>query len=161
MKSFCVFIYATLLVSLVPAQSLGLKQLSALGGYVDSPTGLHLQHNLGAVAATVIQAGDTRLDQGMFLACDWPCADVANSQDAYLNPGITISPNPTYDALQLIGAAPYLHRYELYSPNGQRIAEGSLPVPQVSLARFPSGVYLLRVFDRQGTPTFVGKVVKH
>ncbi|MEM7657046.1 MAG: T9SS type A sorting domain-containing protein [Bacteroidota bacterium] len=160
MKPILLFLCSAFLASLTYAQSFGLKQLGALGGDETSPTGIHLQHALGAVAATSLQQGDDRLDQGMFLPCDWPCANVIKSRAVYLNSSISLSPNPTHDAFQLTGEAQHLHRYELYGPNGQQIAEGKIRAGQVSLTSLPVGMYLLRIYGRQGDLAYVGKVIK-
>ncbi|MEL6671131.1 MAG: hypothetical protein AAFR61_03035 [Bacteroidota bacterium] len=147
---------------LIHAQSLGLQSLSPLGGYWESAGSIQMHHNLGAVAARSTGQADVRLDQGMFMACDWPCADSVKGVgfNEYLTPTLSISPNPTHDILSLQGEAHHIFRYELFSSNGQLIAQGEIQSQQISLENCPIGLYHLRVFGHRGELSYVGKVVK-
>ncbi|MEM7373752.1 MAG: T9SS type A sorting domain-containing protein [Bacteroidota bacterium] len=143
------------------AQSLGMQHLGAIGGELIDAQGNGLIHGIGAVGSTVIENG-VRLDQGMFLACDLFCDNRLHSIETalYENPMLSIYPNPTTSGLHLAGDPQQIHRYELYSSAGQLLRREILSETSLSLVDFPSGLYLLRVYDIHGALTFIGKIVK-
>lgn len=161
MKKILFLLGALIHCAFLQAQSLGMQQLGSIGGQIGSG-GPVLTHALGGVASTVIDNGSNRLDQGMFLACDIACdpGKVGIDDLIYQNPLLSFSPNPAHEVIRLQGESQYIHRYELFSTTGQLVSAGLVQENQISLHDHPNGLYLLRVYGRQGELSYIGKAIK-
>lgn len=162
MKTIIFLSIGLLALCSLQAQSLGLQQLGSIGGELSTSNGPVLIHSMGAVAATVIQDNNIRLDQGMFLACDISCSNVKTGIETslYERPLLSLYPNPTSGLLRIEGESAYIHSYQLFSPTGQLVNRGLIHQEQISIHRFPAGLYLLHVYDRDGQIRMVSKVMK-
>ncbi|MEM7370455.1 MAG: T9SS type A sorting domain-containing protein [Bacteroidota bacterium] len=163
MKSIIFLFIGLLALGSLKAQAcLGMYQVGSIAGEITDANGTSLTQSIGAVAATVIKDNDVRLDQGMFLACDLSCDCLLTDIEStlYENPMLSLFPNPTSGLLKTQGESAYIHSYQLFSPTGQLLRSGIIHQQQISLQQFPTGLYLLHVFGRDGQIRLVSKVMK-
>lgn len=132
--------------------------IGSLGGQIAN-NDYELIHSIGDVAGTSI-GSDPQLVQGFpqCFACD-DCLPL-DIEELYANPLIKVYPNPTTGLLQLAGESRLMYRYELYGVNGQRLRTDNLSLSHIDISDLNSGIYLLRVYGRDGTLSFLGKVAK-
>ncbi|MFK7926205.1 MAG: T9SS type A sorting domain-containing protein [Bacteroidia bacterium] len=162
MKVLITLLLCAAFVPCTTAQSLGLQQLGSLGGDIQAGAGPQLTHSIGAVASTVLEQNQVRLDQGMFVPCDLKCTEFSDAitDGLYQNPLMRVYPNPTSELLYLEGELDQMGRYELFSPTGQRLAFGTISKQQLSISQLPARIYFLQVYNQQAQLSFVAKVVK-
>ncbi len=164
MKSLILIIAAVFVSIDIHSQHIQMQQLGAFGGILESSgSSFSLIHSMGAIAGTTILEGNSRLDQGMFLACDISCDGFKVSisgTDEDLIPKISIYPNPTDGLLYLDGKDHLIQRFEVYTYTGQRLSYGALTGKLITLEDFPKGIYLIRIFGNKNELSLEAKIVK-
>lgn len=163
LKFIFILFFPFLFIQYPQAQSLGMQQLGSIGGWISASSGPSLHHSIGAVANTVIEDNDVRLDQGMFLGCDLSCDTIKISgieSLIYQNSLLSIYPNPTHNILRLEGGSLLIHRYEIFSLNGQLLENGKISNEMISTSNLAPGMYLLKVHGREGELTLLAKVIR-
>lgn len=144
------------------AQSLGLQQLGTLGGEISMNERLLLLQGMGSLSSTVIESDSTRLDQGMFLACDLTCSGIKtgveaiNEEEKYLR----IFPNPAHTVVFIEGIDDKAFSFLLFTPTGQLLQEGSVKNEQISLESLSSGLYLLILHAKDSPSFYHRKIIK-
>ena len=157
-----IIIYLLFLITpaLTIAQSVSMHMLGSVGGNISSGN-VSIQHSLGSYTGTVIEES-SRLDQGMFLACDISCQNIKTSLNSlkYDHPLISFHPNPTEKSIYLSGEPASIYRYELYTVTGNLLESKLITDDQISLDHMPGGMYLLKVFGRNKALTLLAKVIR-
>ncbi|MFN3916649.1 MAG: T9SS type A sorting domain-containing protein [Flavobacteriales bacterium] len=107
----------------------------------------------------------TTADEWIVIVDEHGC-EVADCALSVLNPKgedpqWEVFPNPTSEYFTLKTNVP-LHRYELYTLQGQLVQQGSLTQNNsISVSKLPQGVYILTAFPFDSHKPLVSKLVKH
>ena len=167
MKTYLIILALLLGGNILLAQYSDIDQfaLGNLGGEI-SNSDYSITQSVGDLIGT--QEGTT--GQGYLLTQGFPqclsctdCVDLSVSvTPPFVNSLVKVFPNPTSGNLTLEGEVRFLHHYELYTSTGQLILREYLNanVRQLNLSDLGTGLYFLRIYDRQQQLSFSGSVLK-
>lgn len=156
-----VLLLLSFFLPLVLSAQITQSAIGNMGGEIRNDE-ISLIHAIGDVAGNSI-GQDPELTQGFvqLFACDDCGKETVGIEDTYLNPQIQLYPNPTQGQFRLEGPAKLLHRYELWTLQGQLLVAQHIQDKTIDQTELSAGIYLIRTYGQDNRLTAILKLYKY
>lgn len=104
----------------------------------------------GSGALVCMTVNDT-VQWGVNVGAEGDCSLLLGTAEASVDQGVSLSPNPADDQLAITCASGAPVRVQVLAMDGRVVLQQPLVTRTVDVAALPTGVYLLRAYDADGT----------
>lgn len=157
MKKIIIYLIAYWGFASVSAQQVVRDVVSSGGAKSTSASYLNLSV-IGEPVVGITSLGTNETEIGFIFS---PAKMSTSITETYLDPQIQLFPNPTHGQFRLEGPTKALDRYEIWTLQGQFLAEHPIEDKIIDQTELAAGIYMIRTYGHDNRLTAILKLYKY